>query len=94
MLLIKYTSQKYKFYCNPLNSCECIKFLNIANIHASCGWGNAYLFAIIKYFSFAYFTVYSFCNANFLHSGCVIKPNTIYGVPPFTGHLNHIHNKY
>jgi len=52
--------------------------------------GSAYLFAIIKYF-LSLFSVYSFCNATFFHSGYVIKPPQpscfIYGAPPFAGNL-------
>ena len=44
--------------------------------------GSAYLFAIIKYFPLL-FSVYSFCNATFYHSGYIIKPpqpsSAIYG---------------
>jgi len=48
--------------------------------------GSAYLFAIIKYFPL-FFSVYSFCNATFFHSGYVIKPpqpsSAIYGISAF-----------
>jgi len=51
--------------------------------------GSAYLFAIMKYFSFD-LSVYAFCNATFFHSSYVIKPpqsrSAIYGYPSFTGH--------
>jgi len=36
--------------------------------------GRAYLFATLKYFSFAFISVYSLCNATFFHCGYVIKP--------------------
>jgi len=49
--------------------------------------GSAYLFAIIKYLSFVFFSVYSFYNATFFHSGYVIKlpqsSSAIYGALPF-----------
>jgi len=72
------------------NNCECSKFLNIANIHVLDVCGSAYLFEIIKYFSFA-FSVYSICKETFFHSGYVMKPpqpsSAIYGAPPFIGNL-------
>jgi len=53
-------------------------------------WGSAYLFAIIKYFSFAFFVFTPFATQ--LFSTAVmssIKPpqpsSAIYGAPPFTG---------
>jgi len=52
---------------------------------------SAYLFAITKYFSLL-FSVYSFYNATFFHSGYVIKPpqpsSAIHGAPPFTEYFN------
>jgi len=65
------------------NSCECMQFLNIANI-----WGKRIFICNKKKFFLCFFPVYSFCNATFFHSGYVIKPpqpsSAIYGAPPFT----------
>ena len=50
------------------NSCEFMKFLNIANVHALDVWVMRILICNYKVFSFPFF-VYSFCNATFFHSG-------------------------
>ena len=69
------------------NSCECIKFLNIANFHAIHVWGKRILSCSGTTF-FLYF--FSFCNATFFHAGYIIKPpqpsSAIYGASPFTRH--------
>jgi len=48
-------------------------------------WGSAYLFAIIKYFSFAFFRLV-LLQRNFLPLRLRHKSSAIYGAPPFTGH--------
>jgi len=53
------------------NSCECIKFLNIANFHVFHVWAKR----ILSCNDTTYFLhFFSFCNATFFHSGYVIKP--------------------
>jgi len=70
------------------NSCECIKFFNIANIHAFHIWRKR-----IKCCNDITFFLYFFCfyNVTFFHRSYVIKPLqpscTICRAPPFTGHL-------
>ena len=59
---------------SSFNSCECIKFLNIANIHVLDVWGKCMFICNNKIFFLCFFPVYSFCNATFFHSGYVIKP--------------------
>jgi len=65
------------------------KILNIANIHALDAWGKRILICNNKIFFLCFFSVYSFCNATFFHSGYVIKPpqpsSALYGAPPSTG---------
>jgi len=55
-----------------------------------CIWANCILICNNKIFFLCFFSVYSFCNATFFHSGYVIKPaqpsSAIYWSPPFTGH--------
>ena len=60
--------QKIRF-----NNCECIKFLNNANIHALHILGKR-IFICNKFFFPLLFSVYSFCNAIFFYSSNVIKP--------------------
>ena len=71
------------------NNCECIKYLNIANIHALHVWGKRIFICSNKIFFLCLFSVYSFCNATFFHTGDVIKPlqpsSVIDGATPFTG---------
>jgi len=61
------------------NSCECIKFLNIANIHALDVWEKRILICNNKIFFLC------FCNATFLHSSYVIK--SLQPSSAFTGHF-------
>jgi len=69
------------------NSCECIKFLNIANFHPIHVSGKRILSGNDTTFFLHFFL---FCNATFFYSGYVIKPpqpsSAIYGAHPFTGH--------
>jgi len=80
-----YRGQKIGF-----NSCECIKFLNIANFHAFHVWGKRILSYGDTTFFLHFFSFFCFCNATFFHSGYVFKApqpsSAIYGAPPFTGH--------
>jgi len=70
-----------------------MKFLYTASIHALDVWGKHIFICniIIKIFFLCFFSVYSFCNTTFFHSGYVIKPpqpsSASYGAPPFTGNL-------
>jgi len=92
-LLVIWVSQRFGDKKIGFNSCEYIKFLNIANIHTLDVWGNRifHLQYSNKMFFLCFFSVYSFCNATSFHSSYVIKPlqpsSAIYGAPPFTGHL-------
>ena len=75
------------------NRCECIKFLNIANIHVLHVWRKRIFIFNNKIFFLCFFSVYSFCNTTFFHSGYVIKPQepswAIYGAPPFASNPNY-----
>jgi len=70
------------------NSCEFLKFLNIAKFHALHVWGKRILNCNDTTFIFHFFSFFCFCNATFFHFGYVIKPphpsSAIYGAPPFT----------
>ena len=76
------------------NSFECIKFLNIANIHVLDVWGKCIFICNKKIFFICFFSVCSFCNATFFQSGYIIKPpqpsSTICGALPFTGNPLHV----
>jgi len=80
------------------NSCECIKFLNIANfqIHAFHVWGQHILSCNDATFFLHFSSFFCFFNATFFHSSYVIKPpqpsSAIYGDPPFIGHRFKVSN--
>ena len=71
------------------NSCEFIKFLNIANFHVFYVWRRRILSCNDATFLLHFFSFFWFCNATFFHSGYVIKPlqpsSAVYRAPPFTG---------
>jgi len=50
------------------NHCECIKFLNIANIHALDVWGKRIFICNNKLFFLCFFSDYTFTNATLFHS--------------------------
>jgi len=58
------------------NSCECIKFLNIANIHALDVWGKHIFICSNKVFFLCFFSIYSICNATFSTPVTSSKPAT------------------
>jgi len=72
------------------NSCECVKFVNIANFHASHVWGKRISSCNDTTFFLHIFSFFCFRNAISFHSGYVFKPlqpsSAIYEPPPFAGH--------
>jgi len=80
------------------NSCECIKFLNIANFHAFHVSGKCILSYTDTSFFVHFFSFFFFCNATFIHSGYIIKPpqssTAIHGAQTFTGHLGDVFIQY
>jgi len=69
------------------NSCDFIKFLNIANFqYAFHVWGKHILSCNDTNLSFTFF-YFCFRNPTFFHSGYIVKPSqpsSIYGALPFT----------
>jgi len=80
-----------------LNSCEGIKFLNIANFLAFHVWGKRILSNNDTTFFLHLFFLFCFCNATFFNSGYIIKPpqpsSAIYGAPPLTEHPSLVYNE-
>ena len=85
-----WVSQRFGDKIIGFNRCECIKFLNAANIHALDVWWKRMFICNNKIFLLCFFSIESFCNATFFHSGYVIKhpqpSSAIYGAPYFTVH--------
>ena len=63
--MVIWVSQRFRDKKIGFNSCECTKFVNIANIHALDVWGKHILICNNKIFFLCFFSVYSFCNSTF-----------------------------
>jgi len=82
--LLIWVSQRFRDKKIDFNSCECIKFLNIANIHVLDVWGKGILIWNKKYFSFAFFLFIPFVTQ--LFSTPVTSSNLRNQAPLFTEH--------
>jgi len=78
------------------NSCECTKYLNIANIHIWDVWGKCIFVAFIKYVSFAFFMYIPFATQLFplrlRHQTSATKlrylrSSAVYRQPHFDGNI-------
>jgi len=90
-LLLIWVSQRFGDKKISFNSCECINFWNIANIHALDVWGKRIFIGNNKIFFLCFFSFIPFAMQLFSTpvTSSIIKPmqpsSTVCGAPPFTG---------